>query len=295
MEQLPPLTSLLAFEAVYRAGSVTAAAERLGRTHGAVSKQLQQLRDHAGVDLFRKQGSGLKMTPEGRAFAKTVAAALDEIRSGYSDLSRNRNSRPVTVLASATFARTWLIPVLSRFNAVHPEINISLQLVGPGGGRSYDGESDLTFSYNRLLSPGPWHRSVALGDVEIGPVLAPAYAHQFEDNVLSFQTRIERRHTEAMWEAWSLRSGIGIMAQREQVFDHSYLAFQAARSGMGAVMAPRFLVSGMLESGELIAPAGFLTFKGGFQVRPSWPLNRAPNPAAVILLDWVKQNARVEL
>ena len=293
MDHLPPLTSLLAFEAVYRTGSVTAAAERLGRTHGAVSKQLHQLRDHAGADLFRKQGSGLELTPAGRAFARVVAGALDDIRSGYADLGRDKGRRPVTVLASATFARTWLIPVLSRFGVDHPDIDVSLRMFVPNGDRSDAGQSDLTFSYNRLLSPEPWHGSISLGDVEIGPVLAPAYHHVLANSVLSFQTRIDRRNDEAMWRAWSSLTGIEIDARKSQVFDHSYLAFQAARSGMGAAMAPRFLIAGMVDSGELVAPAGFVRFEGGLLVRPTGPANRAPNPDAMILLDWLKRNATV--
>ncbi|MEQ8305585.1 MAG: LysR family transcriptional regulator [Hoeflea sp.] len=291
MESLPPLTSLLAFEAVYRTGSVTAAAARLGRTHGAVSKQLQQLREHAGVELFRKRGSGLEFTSQGRAFARTVAAALDEIRAGYGELSRQKGHRPVTVLASATFARAWLIPVLSRFNIDHPEVDVALQMVGPGGSRGYFGEADLTFSYDRLLSPERWHGSISLGDVEIGPVLAPNYPHSLKDGVLAFQTRIERRNNEKSWKAWSRLSGISVSSQKQQVFDHSYLAFQAARSGMGAVMAPRFLISGMLESGELIAPAGFLMFEGGLVVRPTAAAGTPANADAMILLDWLKANA----
>ena len=291
MSDLPPLTSLLAFEAVYRTGSVTAAAERLGRTHGAVSKQLHQLHDHVGVDLFRKHGSGLELTSHGRNFARIVAAALDDIRSGYDDLRRTKERRPVTVLASATFARSWLIPVLSRFGVDHPDIEVSLRMFVPNGERGPAGKADLTFSYNRLLSPEPWHGSVSLGDVEIGPVLAPGYGHAREDHVLSFQTRIDRRHDEAMWQAWTSLTGIAIEAQKVQVFDHSYLAFQAARSRMGAAIAPRFLIADMIDAGELVAPAGFLRFKGGLLVRPTGPANQPPNPDAMILLDWLKGNA----
>ena len=264
MTSLPPLSSLLAFEAVYRTGSVTEAARMLGRTHGAVSKQLRQLHEHSGVALFEKHGAGLMLTDHGRAFAKTVAAALDEIRSGYDTLVASCCRQPVKVFASATFARTWLIPVLSRFGADYPDIDISLQLVGPGGSRDAEGDADLTFSYNRLLSPEIWHGSVPLGDVHMGPVLSPSYAHQLSDAHFTFQTRINRRGAEAMWEGWSLKTGIAIEAQKEVTYDHTYLGFQAARSGMGVVMAPRFLVRSMLDAGELVAPAGFLCFRMAF-------------------------------
>ncbi|WP_052699817.1 LysR family transcriptional regulator [Martelella endophytica] len=294
MANLPPLSSLLAFEAVYRTGSVTDAARMLGRTHGAVSKQLKQLHEHSGVDLFEKHGSGLMLTDHGRAFARTVAAALDDIRGGYDTLVASCCRQPVKLLASATFARTWLIPVLSRFSTAFSDIEIALQLVGPGGSRDYEGVSDLSFSYNRLLSPEMLDGAVSLGDIAMGPVLAPDYPHRLEAGTLSFATRIDRRRTETMWQTWSQLSGIAVKTQKELVFDHTYLGFQAARTGMGAVMAPSFLVRSMLESGELIAPAGFVTFEDGFIVRPTWPRDRAPNPDALTLLDWLKDNARLE-
>ena len=65
MENLPPLTSLVALDALYRTGSVTKAASLLGRTHGAVSKQLHLLQDHAGVSLLERQGTGLTLTRKG--------------------------------------------------------------------------------------------------------------------------------------------------------------------------------------------------------------------------------------
>lgn len=292
MDTLPPLSSLLAFEAVYRSGSVTKAAEIMGRTHGAVSKQLKQLHEQCGIDLFEKRGSGIVLTPQGRSFAQTVAEALDEIRTGYRTLLQSTGRRPVKVLASATFTRTWLIPVLSRFSTAYPEIDISLQLVGPSGSQDHDGESDLVFSYNRLLSPTVRHDAIALGDVEMGPVLAPRYTHRLEGGTFSFSTRIDRRHATDVWQNWGKLTGITIRAQKELVFDHTYLGFQAARTGMGVIMAPRFLIENMLESGELIAPAGFVKFENGFLVRPTWPKESPPNPDALIFLEWLKENAR---
>ncbi|PIK71196.1 LysR family transcriptional regulator, partial [Methylobacterium frigidaeris] len=60
MRHLPPLSSLRAFEAAARLGSVTKAANELGRTHGAVSRQVRALQEQAGTALFEKAGTGLR-------------------------------------------------------------------------------------------------------------------------------------------------------------------------------------------------------------------------------------------
>jgi DNA-binding transcriptional LysR family regulator len=51
---LPPLNTLLPFEATVRRASMTAAAQELHVTHGAVSRQIQNLERSLGVSLFER-------------------------------------------------------------------------------------------------------------------------------------------------------------------------------------------------------------------------------------------------
>lgn len=69
---LPPLSALRAFEATARLGSVTAAADELSVTHGAVSRQLKSLDEHFGVALFTKAGRGLVLTHHGERLQSGV-------------------------------------------------------------------------------------------------------------------------------------------------------------------------------------------------------------------------------
>ncbi|MCL6706232.1 LysR family transcriptional regulator [Pseudomonas sp. R2.Fl] len=294
MEKLPPLSSLLAFEAVYVTGSVTAAAERLGRTHSAVSKQLHQLQDHAGVTLFTRQGTGLVLTPAARTYAKMVAAAFEEMRGGWRGLTGQGDRQSVTIGVSATFARVWAIPTVSRFNQDHPDIDVLIRLAGPSQSRELEAPPDLVMSWDRLLSPGSDDRfTVSLGDVEMGPVVAPGHRHDLRDGVLSCATRIDRLAAEVVWDNWQALTGIRLAYDRILTYDHSYLAFEAARMAMGMVMAPRFLIEEELASGALVAPAGFLTFKEGFYVRPYGADGRMTRSAR-IFLDWLARNARLD-
>ncbi|NKN39806.1 LysR family transcriptional regulator [Agrobacterium sp. a22-2] len=294
MEQLPPLASLIAFDALYRTGSVTAAARLLGRTHSAVSKQLHHLQDHAGVELFRKQGTGLELTADGKTFARTVIRSFDDLRSGYGALKRPSRDAPVSIAVSATFARVWFIPTVSRFNVDWPEIDIVIRLAGPMGSRELDPPPDLLMSWDRLLSPmreDPF--AVPLGDVEMGPVLGPAHRHSWDGATLDCATRIDRRGAEIVWDNWQRLSGHRFRADRVTGYDHSYLVFEAARMGMGAAIAPRFLVEDELASGALVAPAGFLTFRDGFYVRPHETREGRLSRNARIFLEWLRDNARL--
>lgn len=292
MDKLPPLTALTTLEAFFRSGSVWGAADMLGRTHSAVSKQLHQLQDHAGIELFVKRGLQLELTDEGRTLAETVSRSMDEMRRTYSTIT-GAGRASVTVAASSTFARQWMIPTIARFNVDYPDIDVLIRLTGPHGSRRLEGPVDLVISWDRLLSPLVEHPDARpLGDVHIGLVLAPGYPHELADNTLKVATIIHRREGEAAWKRWAELTGLKIVRERELTFDLSSLAFEAAERSMGATLAPKFLIERELKTGSLIAPAGFLTFENGLLVRPSSERPRISRPAQVFM-SWLVENAQL--
>ena len=70
--RLPPVNSLLVFEAAGRHLSFTLAARELGVTQAAVSRQMQILESHLGMALFERRPRGLCFTASGR---RLVSAA----------------------------------------------------------------------------------------------------------------------------------------------------------------------------------------------------------------------------
>lgn len=59
---LPPLNSIRAFEVAARHSSFSRAAEEMGVTPGAISKQILALEDFIGVKLFERLPGGLELT-----------------------------------------------------------------------------------------------------------------------------------------------------------------------------------------------------------------------------------------
>lgn len=293
MTPLPPLTSLLALDALYNCGSVTGAADKLGRSHSAVSKQLHQLQDYAGVSLFEKRGTGIELTSEGRMFAQVVNDSLDDMRGAYHRLIKRGSGDKVTLKVSSTFARLWAIPTVSRFNLAYPDIEVQISLTISVDSQNIDGNVDLVLSWDRLYRPVEEHLNpTPIGDVYIGPVLSPGYDHGFEDQLLSYHTQINRRGSESAWNRWSDLTGIERRFEQETSYDLSALSFEAAERGMGVALAPKFLIERELKSGSLIAPVGFLHFKDGLVVRPS---SEKPTPSknARIFLDWLSEHGRL--
>lgn len=78
-DRLPPLNAVRAFAAAARHASFTRAADELGVTHGAVSKQVRLLEDHLGVPLFTRGVRQVTLTPAERDLLAEAAPALERI------------------------------------------------------------------------------------------------------------------------------------------------------------------------------------------------------------------------
>ncbi|WP_420006015.1 response regulator [Arenibacterium sp. LLYu02] len=84
---LPPLTSLVAFEAVARTGSYKAGAQELNVTREAVSRQVRALEAHLGMTLFDRDANSATLSPSGQRFFETVSPNLWAIADAARELS----------------------------------------------------------------------------------------------------------------------------------------------------------------------------------------------------------------
>lgn len=132
--------ALRALRSIVEAGSFTAAAERMGTTHSAMSRQLRQLEDHLDVRLLDRNSRRFALTEAGRQYYAEAVELLDRLeladnraRAAQAQPSgRIRMSVP-QVVASQELPH-WLPTFLSR----HPQIALDLcaddQLVDVVGG-----------------------------------------------------------------------------------------------------------------------------------------------------------------
>ena len=301
MRRLPPLSTLPAFEATARLGSVTAAAQELGRTHSAISKQLRHLSDDLGGDLFEKVGTGLRLTMRGRHLQDDLRPLLDRLDRVSAELRRSQDQRRVRLALSATFATRWLTPRLPQFYARHPEIEIDLMMSGPH--RDLNESFDLFLSYDRLRGPmrdvgqqsykGVPFTPLVLGDTSYGPVCAPDFALEQLDTHWQTSLRLVHAGAPQSWEAWSALTNITLRAEREVAYPHHILAIEAAAAGLGISIAERRLVESDLASGRLVAPFGFVTVKDGLlaQIMEVPGGAKTPSPAVLTLIDWLREMA----
>ncbi len=121
----PTIQELLAFDAVARHEGLTRAAEALCLTVSAVSKQIAGLEAFLGQPLLRKQGRGVQLTPQGRAYWQKIAGPLRALEAASYEARAGGGDAGVVTLASVpTFLTRWLIPRLPAFSRRHPQVTL---------------------------------------------------------------------------------------------------------------------------------------------------------------------------
>lgn len=284
--RLPPLFSLRAFEAAARLGSITRAAEELGRTHGAISRQIRALQDHAGLALFDKAGTGIRLNPHGEKLREVVAGALAHLEQGWARVLDEAQGQSLHVASSATFAMRWLVPHLASFYRQHPNVRLRLSMTSAQEIRNQG--ADLVLAWDRLSYPAPDQaRAIRIADVAFGPVCAPGYAFTVKRNHLSAATAIVHDYTQRAWTLWQENSGFTVSHDTELRFPHTHLCIEAALAGLGVALIEQRMVSDDLTAGRLIAPCGFVAFADGLAIVPA--SDRAGSPAAKAFIAWIKR------
>jgi DNA-binding transcriptional LysR family regulator len=283
--KLPPLSALRAFEATARLGSVSAAAAELGRTHGAVSKQLRALHDEIGVPLFDKAGTGLKPNETGRRLAAAAGEAFGRLSDAYAEVRREARAPGVHVACSASFAMGWLVPHLPEFSKAYPDIRIRLSMTSAREMR-HEREADLVILWDRAAyARGDQARAIRLADSAFGIVAAPGYPVQQMSDRLSAPCRILHEHTSRAWDEWTALTGVQVASESVLSFPHTHLCIGAAAAMMGIAIAERRLAAGLLASGGLVEAAPFVAFGDGFAAIPHGA--KAMSPQTRHFTDWL--------
>ena len=253
--RLPPLNALRAFEAAGRQLSFTRAGEELHVTQAAISHQVKSLEDWLGLALFRRRGRAIVLTESGQSYLTGVREGLDLLADATDRLTRRRDSGVLTVGTLASFATAWLMPRLSRFRALQPDIDVRVAASDEITDFARD-DVDLVIRYGNGLWPGL--TVLPLMTEDVFPVCSPALLegpHPLDrpDN-LRHHTLLHDDMRET-WRLWLMAAGVkGVDPDRGPGYNDSALVLEAAANGQGVARARSALVRNHLASGRLVKP-----------------------------------------
>ncbi|WP_051236258.1 LysR substrate-binding domain-containing protein [Ottowia thiooxydans] len=251
MRRLPPLNSLKAFEAVARLGSTIKAADELCVSHGAISKQLATLEAWLVVPLFHRTSKGLVITKAGSELLRVVEPAFDWIASATNRITSDRSVRHLIVSAPPTITLRWLVPRLTSFLTDNPGIRIQLNNrrsredgLPPG--------VDIAITRG-VLAGKDLHQTQFMAEA-LTPVCAPSLLEAgplTTTGDLSRVTWLVADMRPADWSDWLRFAGEPMLSPKSTLsFDHTYLALEAARDGLGVAMGPVYLLQdGVVPTG----------------------------------------------
>ena len=199
--QLPPLYALRAFEVFSRRGSMSAAADELCVTHGAVSRQVRHLEAVLGLSLVEGPKARLRLTEAGRELAARLAPAFDALWEAV-DQARAPGPTTLDVSCLGTFAMRWLVPQLAMFYRVHPDIRIRLSMTSAREMRNEG--ADLLLAWDLSGYPdADRRRAIPLAPVTFAAVCTPEYARLPPRK----RTRIAHEYTSSAWDQWEAKAG----------------------------------------------------------------------------------------
>jgi len=295
-QRLPPLNSLVAFEAVARHGSITQAAAELLVSREAVSRQIHMLEKHLGASLFVRVHRAVELTEQGEQFRKVVHPSLESIATATDALNRETGASRVTVMATIAIASFWLTPRLPRFRARHPEIEIRLRASDVPLDMQRDG-IDLGLRYGDGNWPG--QTSQLLFGTRTFPVCAPDYLeqhgpiHQASDLLSHTLLNLDGpAHAGEDWTWWLEGAEVTVTAPPRIIgFDSYANIIQAAMESQGVALGFSRIVDVQLERGQLVRPVGPELSKSQavHLVTPPDPANSA---AVKAFRDWLLEEAQ---
>ena len=120
--------SLASFMRAAELGSFAAAGRVLGISAAAVGQNVKRLEDDYGVKLFNRTTRKMGLTPEGTLLyqrSRGPLRELDEIDNLF-DESRGLVSGLLRITAPKRFAYVTLVPLIAKFRAAHPQLEIDL-------------------------------------------------------------------------------------------------------------------------------------------------------------------------
>ncbi|HEY8576675.1 MAG TPA: LysR substrate-binding domain-containing protein [Devosia sp.] len=247
-----PLNALRAIEIVARRGALAPAAEELGVTVGAVSQHLRRAEERLGIELFERTPSGLRPLPALKAVLPQLTAGFSALQDGLAGL-RGTDEGTLNLTVGSVFASRWLIWRINKFTALHPDIEVRLNVTGTMLDLTRP-DLDCGIRYGRGEWPGL--NAELIGGRAYQPVCAPPVAKLLrrpED--LARVPVIQDETTMLSWDAWRAEVGLDAAIRLTgPTYSDASLAVDAAISEQGVLMAADMMSADAVSDGRLVRP-----------------------------------------
>src|SRR5689334_24314198 len=294
---IPSLDLLQGFEAAARHLSFTKAGEELFLTQSAVSRQIKELEEQLGVELFHRRHRALVLTEAGQQFYAAAAQVLTTMRTATSRLRAQTGKKTLSVTTTNSFAALWLIPRLAGFTRTHPDVEVKITAETRVQDLERDG-LDIAIRHGPAALAGP--NATRLFGEKVFPVCSPKLLKKtplekpadLRNHVLLQYDDPDVRHPWLHWKTWFEVERIADLRPAGTLTFSGYeQIIPSAVAGHGVALGRTPLVKDLLAAGELVAP-----FKS--QADPARAYfaivskSASSRPEVADFVEWLKTEAR---
>lgn len=288
--RLPPVNSLVAFEASARHLSFTRAGQELLISREAVSRQIRILEDYLGLKLFNRLYRALELTDEGENFKSVVSGSLENIANATVSMQNLKHPPKIAITGTIAITSFWLTPRLPKFHDKYPDLEIRVHvsdslpdMIGEG--------IDVGLRYGHGNWPG--FKATHLFDVEAFPICSPEYLRTAEpikspaDLLDHTLLHLHGQHAQENWTWWMNEFGLELPPSvRSFGFDSYASVIQAALDGQGVFLGFSEIIDNLLSKGQLVRPIEHSRMTS-FGVYLIVPQGRSLTPNAQKFCDWI--------
>ncbi len=166
------LNEIFVFAKVVEAASFTGAAKLLALPKSTVSRKVAQLEERLGAQLLHRTTRKLRLTEIGAAYYQRCARITAEVEQAEQEVLEMQAQPRGRLRITAPVEFTFLGGVAARFLALHPKVEIDIELTGRQVDLIEEG-FDLAIRAGRLADSALVARK--LGDTSFVLCASPAY------------------------------------------------------------------------------------------------------------------------
>ncbi|WNW09805.1 LysR family transcriptional regulator [Pseudomonas sp. DTU_2021_1001937_2_SI_NGA_ILE_001] len=299
---MPSFKALRSFVAAARYRSFSRAAEALCVTQAAISRQIRDLEEHLGTELFLRQGREVSLTAAGSLLLDTAQLSMLNIYQTTERIRREtRDRRNLTLCCTHALSALRLGQQLKGFANANPEIR--LNVITTERFRAMEPGIVPDIFISQALDERPGYRRRALFHEVIYPVCTPAYldAHPQlrtaeglrQAALLDLDPYGRAQLTERFdWNAWfshpASQSGSRTPGCTPAFSSNDYsLLMQLVLDDQGVALGWDHLVAPLLRQGRLVRPlAGEVMLKDEIHYLVV-NQDTADDPACLRLQNWL--------
>jgi len=255
---LDRLTAIQVFAQVVEAGSFAKAAERLGLSTSATSRQVAELEAHLQARLLNRTTRRVSLTESGRAFYERAVQLLADLGEAEAEASSAAvvPRGTIRLTTSVNFGVRHVAPAIAEFLRRHPEVRFDVSLSDRVVDLVEEG-FDLAI---RVGTPGADNLVARrLGETRLVPCASPDYLARHgapstpeelaRHNCFTYEYVSPR-------QVWRFRDRAGaertVRVSGSLHSNNGDLLAEVAAHGAGIVFEPAFIVGPDVRAGRLV-------------------------------------------